>query len=203
MDASRAESATRAPARALHPHPVMMKSSLHPDMLRERLRELCARHHGTVRRVCWRYVQNGLDADDLAQETLLRAARAFDGFAGAAATSTWLHRIAVNRCLDHLRARSRMHKALERFLDEAPDTICPSTELHRLHAQALLETLEAELGEADRAVARLCLEEGLSQRAAAERLRVSRGAVEKRLARVRARAARIWKRMPPPPPSWW
>ena len=178
-----------------------MDSTLHPDMIRERLRVLCAQHHGAVRRVCWRYVQNGLDADDLAQETLLKAARAYTGFAGDAATSTWLHRIAVNRCLDHLRDRSRARSAFERLLRETPplaSSAFPGADAASLHARSrsVLDALDAELGDADRLLARLYFEEGLSQRAAAERLRLSRGAVEKRLARVRSRAARLWKRMP-------
>jgi RNA polymerase sigma-70 factor (ECF subfamily) len=45
------------------------------------------------------------EAEDLAQETLLRALSAVDGFRGEAAWGTWLHRIAVNLAYDHLRRK--------------------------------------------------------------------------------------------------
>ena len=182
-----------------------MDSTLHPDMFRERLRELCARHHGTVRRICWRYVQNGPDADDLAQETLLRAAGAFGGFCGNADTSTWLHRVAVNRCLDHLRAKARARAHHARLCDvlreelrlalAQPDPAADAEAL-RLHARRVLATLTAQLQPPVRVVAELCLEQGLSQREAARRLRISRGAVEKRLRHVRVRASRLWYGLP-------
>lgn len=46
------------------------------------------------------------EAEDLAQETLLRALSAVDGFHGKAALGTWLHRIGVNLAYDVLRRRS-------------------------------------------------------------------------------------------------
>lgn len=47
------------------------------------------------------------DAEDLADETLLRALAAIDGFRGEAALGTWLHRIGTNLAYDLLRRRSR------------------------------------------------------------------------------------------------
>ena len=47
------------------------------------------------------------DAEDLANETLLRALDAVDGFRGDAALGTWLHRIGVNFAYDLLRRRER------------------------------------------------------------------------------------------------
>jgi RNA polymerase sigma-70 factor (ECF subfamily) len=47
------------------------------------------------------------EADDVAQETFLRAFRAIDRFDGKSELSTWLYRIAVNLSLNALRARKR------------------------------------------------------------------------------------------------
>lgn len=47
------------------------------------------------------------DAEDLADETLLRALSAVDGFRGEAALATWLHRIGVNLAYDLLRRHGR------------------------------------------------------------------------------------------------
>jgi RNA polymerase sigma-70 factor (ECF subfamily) len=54
---------------------------------------------------CYRMTGSFDEAEDLVQETLLRAWRAREGFAGRAQLSTWLHRIATNVCLDALERR--------------------------------------------------------------------------------------------------
>ncbi|MGH8444993.1 MAG: sigma-70 family RNA polymerase sigma factor, partial [Solimonas sp.] len=67
---------------------------------------LVRRHQSAVRNVLRRLTagQAAL-ADDLAQETFLQAYRKLAQFRADAAFSTWLHRIATNAWLQHLRAR--------------------------------------------------------------------------------------------------
>lgn len=56
---------------------------------------------------CYRMVGSYDDAEDLVQETLLKAWRDRSGFEGRAAARTWLYRIATNVCVDHLRRTGR------------------------------------------------------------------------------------------------
>ncbi len=56
---------------------------------------------------CYRMLGSLSEAEDLAQETFLRAWKARDGFEGRASARTWLYRIATNACLDVLARRPR------------------------------------------------------------------------------------------------
>ena len=64
------------------------------------------RHRRAVYQLCYRFVDNHEDASDLAQDVFLRAYRSLRGFRGHASLRTWLHRIAVNVCLNRVGAKA-------------------------------------------------------------------------------------------------
>jgi RNA polymerase sigma-70 factor (ECF subfamily) len=64
-------------------------------------------HFGGVYGVLFRMVGNHEDAEDLAQETFVRAWKALGGFRAEAPLRPWLTRIAVRLAMDHFRARGR------------------------------------------------------------------------------------------------
>lgn len=69
--------------------------------------QLLRRHYGRVHAVCRRIAGSTRDADDAAQEAMIRVVRNLDTFDGRSAFGTWVYRIATNTALDELRKRKR------------------------------------------------------------------------------------------------
>jgi RNA polymerase sigma-70 factor (ECF subfamily) len=71
------------------------------------LDELAHRYRARIVRLAARYVRNGSDAEDLAQEVLLKVWRNVTRFQGAPRLWPWIARITVNTSISYLRARRR------------------------------------------------------------------------------------------------
>src|SRR5215467_4956332 len=70
-------------------------------------RLLVERHSRSVFRLAYRLTGNEQDAEDVVQETFLRAYKQLRNFESRASFGTWLYRIAANYSLDLIRARKR------------------------------------------------------------------------------------------------
>jgi RNA polymerase sigma-70 factor, ECF subfamily len=79
----------------------------------EAFRQLVERHSRSVYKVAYRVTGNPDDAEDVVQETFLKAYRQLDRFEERASFGTWLHRIAWNCSVDLLRARPKREQAEE------------------------------------------------------------------------------------------
>src|SRR5215212_11399723 len=79
----------------------------------EGFRLLVERHSRAIYRSAYRITGNSADADDVVQETFMRAYRQLSNFESRAALTTWLHRIAVNCSLDLIDSRKRRDSRTE------------------------------------------------------------------------------------------
>jgi RNA polymerase sigma-70 factor (ECF subfamily) len=86
-------------------------------------RLLVERHSRNVFRLAFRMTGNEHDAEDVVQETFLRAYRQLDKYETRASFGTWLFRIASNYSLDLLRSRKRREDKRERGTAEQTDIL--------------------------------------------------------------------------------
>jgi RNA polymerase sigma-70 factor (ECF subfamily) len=82
--------------------------------------ELLRRHYDRVHAVCRRIAGSTRDADDAAQEAMIRVIRNIDKFDGRSGFGTWIYRIATNTALDELRRRKRRPQLHLAGDDDAP-----------------------------------------------------------------------------------
>ncbi len=143
---------------------------------------LVKRFQHRIHRLCWRMTGAPQAADDLAQETFIKAYFALAGFRDGWDFYGWIRRIAVNTTLNYLHAHRREEPLGDRE-DAVPDK--PHDELLRREAEdRLREALEA-LPFEQRAVVALRVYEDRSYREIADALHVSPGTVMSRLNRAR------------------
>jgi RNA polymerase sigma-70 factor (ECF subfamily) len=104
--------------------------------------QLLRRHYDRVHAVCRRIAGSTRDADDAAQEAMIRIVRNLDRFDGRAAFGTWAYRIATNAALDELRRRRRrpqLHTVGDD--DPRPRTTEPVDELAHRHIDGVSDRM--------------------------------------------------------------
>ena len=110
--------------------------------------ELYHQQSGKLYNVAFRMLGSAADAEDVLQEVFLQAHRQIHTYRGEALLGTWLYRMAVNACLDHLRSRQgRQQKATDFFEDgDLAEPVAsrawqPDRALDRLDLEAAIDRL--------------------------------------------------------------
>lgn len=152
--------------------------------------ELMMRHEDRVFAVCLRIMRHREAALDAVQDTFLTVFRKADQFRGDSAFSTWVYRIAVNTCYDHLRkAKRRQTEPLPEHHD--PPDQAAADELDAIDLRPDLAGALAQISDEFRAAIVLVDVEGLPVAEAAAILDVAEGTVKSRLHRGRRQLAGI------------
>jgi RNA polymerase sigma-70 factor (ECF subfamily) len=151
-------------------------------------------YSGQIYRLALKMLHNQQDAEDILQETFIKAYNALPQFESRSRLSTWLYRIATNEALMFLRRKYPQQISVEEPSKDdsmpAPleivDWCClPESELMSAEARENLENAVDKLPHTLRVVFLLRDIEGLSTRETAEVLDLSEGAVKTRLSRAR------------------
>jgi RNA polymerase sigma-70 factor (ECF subfamily) len=140
--------------------------------------------------VCRRLTGTHQAADDLAQETFIKAYFALGTFDCRWPLYPWLRRIAVNASLNYLKARGRETslddgRRAERLANPGPTADLPEERLERAEFEARFERSVASLPEEQKSVFVLKFYEGLNYEEIARSLDVPAGTVMSRLNRAR------------------
>ncbi|MGI9667449.1 MAG: RNA polymerase sigma factor [Acidimicrobiia bacterium] len=159
--------------------------------------ELMDAHEDRVFAICYRMMQNREAALDATQDTFLTVFRKADKYKAQAAFSTWLYRVAVNTCYDHLRRQKRKRAET---LPESHDPADPAAgdQFNAIEVRPDIEAALMELSPEFRAAIVLVDLQGMSLDQASDTLEVPTGTVKSRLFRARKQLARSLGNLKPP-----
>ena len=154
-------------------------------------RTLVERHYSSILSLCYQYVGNQEDAEEVAQDVFIRAYRARESYEPRAKFSTYLYRIAVNLSLNRIRDRKRQMGAItdsvseDRSLSIAQGNPMPDEVLEQKEKQAAIRKAVDTLPPKQKTAVILKRFHGLSYEEIAQVMECSLSAVEARLHRAK------------------
>lgn len=151
--------------------------------------ELFKRYQSVVWRVCYSYMRNNQDAEDLTQEVFFKVYRSLHQFEGRSSFKTWLYRVAINSCQNEIRRRKRRPQEAETEMEIIAE-IMPSGKSVEKEYQQLYkrEILADALSNLDPAVSEILYMKDMEERPyneIAELLDIGISAAKMRVQRAR------------------
>jgi RNA polymerase sigma-70 factor (ECF subfamily) len=157
-------------------------------------RQMVDAYGKSIFNVCLNILANAEDAEDMAQETFIKAFNSMDTFREDAQFMTWLYRIAINKCYDYLKWKKRtkrfailqpLYNAKDEPLAMAGDFNHPGVVLENKEMAKTLFTALKSLPDKQQTAFVLFEMEGMTYKQIAETMAVSIPAVEAILFRAR------------------
>ncbi len=155
---------------------------------------LIDRYKHMVFTLACRLLRNKEDAEEVAQDTFVKAFKALDAYAGDAKFSTWLYKIAYNHSLDHLKKKKRTVDTVSINLSKPEGLQVMNKVLIELEQQDRSRLVKAaidRLSEEDAAIITLFYFEDLSLREISEIIPLSLQTIKVRLYRGRKQLANL------------
>ncbi len=131
-------------------------------------------------RICLKYSKSIEQAEDLCQDILIQLPEKISGFKGASSLRTWVYRVSINFCLDHLRWEKRQNNLNQSFLEE----IVSKSFIHKDDTALGKVALEVLISKFDDKTAKLLLLElfeGFSHQEIADSMDMKKSTVTKKL----------------------
>lgn len=157
-------------------------------------KELVSLFQGKVFNTAIGFLQSQQDAEDLSQEVFIQVYHSINGFRENASLSTWIYRITVTKCLDHIRNKKRKKRFAfisnlftdnNQPLHETPDFNHPGVQFDRKEDAAMLFRLIDDLPETQKTAFILNKVDGLSYREIAAIMNSSESAIDSLLQRAK------------------
>ena len=144
---------------------------------------LVNRHMPVVWRVAFRMLGDRQEAEDVTQETFLRAWKMLPDWDARAKFSTWACTVAINLCRDRMKKKAPV--LMETLPEREAADLPPDQALHQKQAGTRIQALIDGLPERQKEALTLCAFEGLGNKDAAAAMQVSVEALESLLSRAR------------------
>ena len=159
---------------------------------------LVLKHKEKIFNLCYWFLQDYEEADDMAQEAFIKAFKALKKFRFQSAFSTWLYRIAVNTCKNRLKSSEYRHRKRtislsnpgenregSPFMEIKDESPSPIQELEKKERLMLIRKGIASLPSKQRTLLVLCDIQGLSYQEISHITGLSLGTVKSGLSRAR------------------
>ncbi len=162
--------------------------------------ELFRQYSGVVLTTALGLIHNYQEAEDIVQDVFVEVLRSIHGFESKSSLKTWLYRLTISKCLDHLRTQKRLKRGgLFSFLSlqndqswmHKPDFNHPGVLLENKERSVILFKAIAKLPENQKVAFTLNKLEGRSYQEIAEIMECTVGAVESLLHRAKQRLRKL------------
>src|ERR1051326_7982096 len=122
--------------------------------------EIMIRYERQIYRICYRFVDNREDAMDLAQEIFIKAFEHLATFRRESSLKTWLYRIAMNHCINHVKKHSQEFVEVTEYTGSVSPSI--QSNLEQEEKRAIFHRLLKHLPPKQKAILEMRVNEQLS-----------------------------------------